>query len=163
MPSAGIEPLPRHGNACPSKGGQVTTVQKSQCRRPVQQLLTIRRDLQRYGGFHSKLGAGPRIRAVSPAGAPKRCACPGEEEGGTPGAKRAGGRNPTLKRESPNFQRSEEGSTTGHQTYGGTSPKETGGVCATASGQRRREPGQGKHSPGGEHMQKEMSWCRWRR
>ena len=27
-------------------------------------------------------------------------------------------------------------------------------MCPTASGQRRREPGEGRYSPGGEHMQR---------
>ena len=77
MPSAGIEPLPRCGDACPAKGGPVTTgpplgpwgtryssppsvaARSSSSYDPP--------DLQRCGGFHSKLWGGPRNHAVSPA------------------------------------------------------------------------------------------------
>ena len=48
------------------------------------------------GGFTASFGEG-RETARFRRQAPKRCACPGEE-GGTPGAKRAGGRNPSIIR-----------------------------------------------------------------
>ena len=101
----------------------------------------IHLDLQRCGVFTASFGEG-RETARFRRQAPKRCACPGEE-GETPGAKRAGGRNPTLKGGNSIFQRSEEGAQQGIKHFSKHKPVRLRGRCATASGQRRREPGQG--------------------
>ena len=92
------------------------------------------------GIFFSTCSGAPRNRTVSPASSEAMRLS--RRRRGTPGAKWAGDRNPTLRGEAQSSWRSEEGSTTGHQTYSGTSPKERGGVCATESGQGRRESGQ---------------------
>ena len=102
VPPAGIEPLPRYANACPSKGGLGST--SMLCSRPSAApgpaapafLLRSVWIFNVMGVFTAHVGER-RETARFRRRAPKRCACPGEE-GGTPGVKRAGGRNPSILR-----------------------------------------------------------------
>ena len=103
-----------------------------------------------WGFSQQALGRAAKPRSF--AGKLRRDAPVPEKKGGR--RARSGPAAGTQQGEARTSCRSEEGSTTGHQTYSGTSLKERRGVCTTASGQRRREPGQGWYSPGGGHMQR---------
>ena len=88
--------------------------------------------------------------------APKRCACPGEE-GGTPGVKRAGGRNPTLARGKARTSGGvRKGAQQGIKTYKHEPARMEGGVrdivrsetADAGSGRHRQDPGRETHNEG---------------